>query len=66
MWRDGRPYVVEEIPALRCVSCDEVLVDRNTAEGLQVIARELPTGCKGTRRIEVPVISYTSGMNHRL
>ena len=58
IWRNGCPWVIERIPALCCASCDEVLIDGETAEKLNVIGRALPDGLGALRKIEVPVILF--------
>ena len=58
IWREGRPYLIANIPALRCASCNAVLVERDTAQDLKAIAREIPFARRSTRGLETPTISF--------
>lgn len=58
VWQGGKPYVIERIPALRCASCSEILIDCATAETLRRICLDLPNHEIAGRVIEVPVIAF--------
>lgn len=58
IWSGGMPYVIERIPALRCEDCEEILIDRETADRLKRMAQSLPDGHETLRMIEVPVIAF--------
>lgn len=58
IWSGEKPYVIERIPALRCATCSEVLIDCETAETLKQIGHDVPNGGMTERKIEVPVITF--------
>ncbi|MCB1333087.1 MAG: YgiT-type zinc finger protein [Roseivivax sp.] len=62
LWSDGKPYVIERIPAMRCTACSEVLIDAETADTLKRIGDQLPKGTRTARKIEVPVISFPASV----
>ena len=58
IWGGGTPYLIERIPALRCETCSEVLIDAKTAETLKQIGHDVQNGGMAERRIEIPVITF--------
>ncbi len=59
IWSGEKPYVIERIPALRCATCSEILIDYETAETLKQIGHDVLNGGGMTeRKIEVPVITF--------
>lgn len=58
IWSGEKPYVIEQIPALRCATCSEVLIDGETAETLKQIGHDVLNGGMTVRMIEVPVITF--------
>lgn len=58
IWTGETPFVIERIPALRCADCDEVLIDRATADRLTRIGQAPMRAHRAVRKIEVPVIAY--------
>ena len=58
IWSGEKPYVIERIPALRCATCSEVLIDGETAETLKQIGHDVQNGGGIERKIEVPVITF--------
>ncbi|MGJ8604125.1 MAG: YgiT-type zinc finger protein [Marivita sp.] len=58
IWSGEKPYVIEQIPALRCETCSEVLINGETAETLKQIGHDVLNGGMTGRTIEVPVIAF--------
>jgi len=58
IWSGKNPYVIERIPALRCATCSEVLIDGKTAETMKRIGHEVQNGGLAARKIEVQVITF--------
>ena len=58
IWSGEKPYVIRQIPALRCATCSEVLIDRETAETLKQIGHDLLNGGMTERKIDAKVIIF--------
>jgi YgiT-type zinc finger domain-containing protein len=58
IWSGEKPYVIERIPALRCATCSEVLIDGKTAETLKQIDHDVQNGGMAARKIEVRVVTF--------
>lgn len=65
-WRDDRPAIVEDIPALVCGSCMEQFYDEDVSEALRRLAEDgFPTGA-AQREISVPVFSLKERIRRRV
>ena len=64
-WRDDRPAIVEDIPALVCRSCLEQYYDDDVSEALRRLAEEGFPAEAAQRQIVVPVFSLESRLRRR-
>jgi hypothetical protein len=58
IWTEGQPYVIEDIPALRCAACAETFIENGTAEHLDRVCRQAADTASFSRKIEVPVVVF--------
>jgi YgiT-type zinc finger domain-containing protein len=64
-WRDDRPAIVEDIPALVCGSCMEQFYDEDVSEALRQLAEQGFPADAAQREISVPVFSLKERIRQR-
>ena len=52
---DGKPSLVEHVPAKICLQCDEVIFDIDTAEHIRQMLRN---ATEPTKQVSVPVFEF--------
>jgi YgiT-type zinc finger domain-containing protein len=65
-WRDNRPAIVEDIPAVVCGTCQEQYYDGDVSDALRLLAEEGFPAEAAREHILVPVFSLESRLRRRV